>query len=273
MCIRDRYLPNEEPLVGLSTSAIYYVEVLSSNTTPDNIIRLYPSRSFITVTNIDASNPPYIEFDSSNQSSSTAEHKFVLLRHKNEQIGVQKVLRKFPAEVNIKSGESVSTEPGTTGILKNGVEVANYKSLDKIYFGPLSDFKILNQGKNFDVINLPTISIPSPGTGTTAIVQPVVKGSIQEVLVDQQHFDVERVMSITISGGNGSGAVLKPVVTKRQREIEFDARLKSVQGGVDQINDLIEFKRSHNLENGEPLVYHNNGCLLYTSDAADEEDV
>mgnify|MGYP003299707305 FL=1 len=28
------YLPNEEPLVGLSTSAIYYVEVLSSNTTP-----------------------------------------------------------------------------------------------------------------------------------------------------------------------------------------------------------------------------------------------
>ena len=255
------YLPNEKPLVGLSTSAIYYVEVLSSNTTTNNILRLYPSRSFITVTNIDASNPPYIEFDSSNQSSSTAEHKFVLLRHKNEQIGVQKVLRKFPAEVNIKSGESVSTEPGTTGILKNGVEIANYKSLDKIYFGPLSDFKILNQGKNFDVINLPTISIPSPGTGTTAIIQPVVKGSIKEVLVDQQHFDVERVMSITISGGNGSGAVLKPVVTKRQREIEFDARLKSVQGGVDQINDLIEFKRAHNLENGEPLVYHNNGNL------------
>ena len=68
-------------------------------------------------------------------------------------------------------------------------------------------------------------------------------------------------MSITISGGNGSGAVLKPVVTKRQREIEFDARLKSIQGGVDQINDLIEFKRAHNLENGEPLVYHNNGNL------------
>ena len=68
-------------------------------------------------------------------------------------------------------------------------------------------------------------------------------------------------MSITISGGNGSGAVLKPVVTKRQREIEFDARLKTVQGGVDHINDLIEFKRPHNLQNGEPLVYHNNGNL------------
>jgi hypothetical protein len=254
------YLPNEEPLVGLSTAAIYFVEVLDGSL-PKNVIRLYPSRSFITVTNIEASNPPYIEFDNTNQTSSTAEHKFVLLRHRNEQIGVQKVLRKFPAEVNIKSGESVSTEPGTTGILKNGVEIANYKSLDKIYFGPLSDFKILNQGKNFDVINLPTISIPSPGTGTTAIVQPVVKGSIKEVLVDQQHFDVERVMSITISGGNGSGSVLKPVVTKRQREIEFDGRLKTVQGGVDHINDMIEFKRPHNLQNGEPLVYSNNGNL------------
>ena len=255
------YLPNENPLVGLSTGTIYYVEVLDSNTLDDNVIRLFPSRSFITVTNVEASNPPYVEFDNSNQTSSTAEHKFILLRHRNEQIGVQKVLRKFPAEVNIKSGEAIKTEPGTTGILKNGVEIANYKSLDKIYFGPLSDFKILNQGKNFDVINLPTISIPSPGTGTTAIVQPVIKGSLKEVLVDQQHFDVERVMSITISGGNGSGAVLKPVVTKRQREIEFDGRLKSVQGGVDQINDLIKFKRPHNLENGEPLVYNNNGNL------------
>ena len=255
------YLPNEEPLKGLTSGGIYYVKVLNSNTLNNNVLRLYPSRSFITVTNVDLSNPPYIEFDNTNQSSTTAEHKFVLLRHKNEQIGVQKILRKFPAEVNIKSGESVSTEPGTTGILKNGVEIANYKSLDKIYFGPLSEFKILNQGRNFDVINLPTISIPSPGTGTTAIVQPVIEGSIKEVLVDQQHFDVEKVMSVTISGGNGSGAVLKPVVTKRQREIEFDARLKSVQGGVDHINDIIEFDRAHNLENGEPLVYHNNGNL------------
>ena len=63
---------------------------------PKNVIRLYPSRSFITVTNVEASNPPYIEFDNTNQTSSTADtHKFVLLRHKNEQIGVQKVLRNF----------------------------------------------------------------------------------------------------------------------------------------------------------------------------------
>ena len=252
------YVPNEQPLVGLENGGIYYVEVLDSSGLAKNVLRLFPSRSFITVTNVEPSNPPYIEFDISS-SSSTQEHKFILLRHRNEQIGVQKVLKKFPAEVNIKSGTSAKTEAGTTGILKNGVEIANYKSLDKIYFGPLSDIKILNQGKNFDVVNPPTISIPSPGTGTTALVQPVVSGSIEEMLVDQQDFDVERVMSITVSGGNGSGAVIKPVVVKRQREIAFDGRLKNVQGGVDQINDIIEFKKPHNLENGEPLVYHNNG--------------
>ena len=51
------YMPNENPLVGLSTGTIYYVEVLDSNTLDDNVIRLFPSRSFITVTNVEASNP------------------------------------------------------------------------------------------------------------------------------------------------------------------------------------------------------------------------
>ena len=258
------YIPSGIPLVGLDTSGVYYVERLTAPNGAKNVLRLYPSRSFITVTNVDASNPPYVEFSDVDSNgvkviNDADTHRFVLLRHKNEQIGVQKVLKKFPAQVNIKSGKSVKTEAGTTGILKNGVEIANYKSLDKIYFGPLSEFKILNQGKGFDVINLPTVSIPSPGTGTTALVQPVVSGVLDEVLVDQQHFDVEKVMSVTISGGNGSGAVLKPVVTKRTREISFEGRLKNVRGGVDQINNLIEFKRPHNLENGEPLVYNNNG--------------
>ena len=82
---------------------------------------------------------------------------------------MQKILKKFPAEANIKSGNSVKTEVGTIGILKNGVEIANYKSLDKIYYGPLSDFIIFNQGRNFDVVNPPQINVPAPaGAGTTA---------------------------------------------------------------------------------------------------------
>ena len=54
----------------------------------------------------------------------------------------------------------------------------------------------------------------------------MITGSLEEILVDQQDFDVEKVLSVTISGGNGSGAILKPIVTKRKREIVFDGRLK-----------------------------------------------
>ena len=255
------YVPSEDPLVGLDTTGgIYYAEVLPDDSgNPDKILRLYPSRSFITVTNVNLARPPYIEFTNTGIST-TGTHKFVLLRHKNEQIGVQKILKKFPAEANIKSGNSVKTEVGTTGILKNGVEIANYKSLDKIYYGPLSDFIIFNQGKNFDVVNPPQISVPAPaGAGTTALIQPVITGELKEVLVDQQNFDIERISSITLSGGNGSGAILKPIVTKRKRVITFDGRLRSNRGGVDHIADIIYTDLPHNLQSGEPLIYGNNG--------------
>ena len=188
----------------------------------------------------------------------SGEHSFVLLRHKNEQIGVQKILKKFPAEANIESGTSTLTDPGSTGILVNGVEITNYKSEDTIYYGPLSNIKILNGGTNFDVINLPNIVIPQAGSGTTALMQPVVQGSLKEILVDQQFFDIERVLSLTISGGNGTGAVLDPVVRKRHRELSFDGRKTSVRGGVDISFDQIIFNRPHNLLNGEALIYDKN---------------
>ena len=93
----------------------------------------------------------------------------MLLRHKNEEIGVQKILKKFPAVANIQSGGASITEPGATGILINGVEITNYKSEDKIYYGPLTDVKVLNGGSNFDVINIPSITIPQAGSGVNSI--------------------------------------------------------------------------------------------------------
>ena len=190
--------------------------------------------------------------------SVTTEHSFVLLRHKNEEIGVQKILKKFPASSNIKSGDASPTEPGATGILINGVEITNYKSEDKIYYGPLSEVKILNGGSNFDVINMPNITIPQVGSGTTALIQPVIKGELKEVLVDQQSFDIEDVLSVTLSGGNGTGAVLKPVIRKRFRELTFDGRTTALRGGIDITHDQLIFSQPHNLLTGEPIVYNNN---------------
>ena len=111
-------------------------------------------------------------------------------------------------------------------MLVNGTEIVNYKSNDKIYYGPIKNVRLYNGGKNYDVINPPTIEIGSPGAAyTTALVRPVVRGSVTEVQIDPQDFDLVDVTSITIDGGNGSGAVLQPILETRYREIEFDARL------------------------------------------------
>ena len=228
------------------TEDVYYVKVLADK----KQIKLYASRSFIVIDD-------NIEFTALPVGS--GKQSFVLLRHKNEQIGVQKILKKFPVEPNIKSGKSSLTSPGATGILINGVEIINYKSDDKIYSGsPLSSIKLLNGGSNYDAINLPKIVIPRVGLGTTALVQPVISGSLKEVLVDQQNFDIEKILSITLSGGGGSGAILRPIVTKRVREISFDARQSTVGGGVDINHDRIIINGGHNLLSGEPLVYDNN---------------
>ena len=250
------YKPKNPKLsLGGLEEGVYYIEKL----TPNNQIKIYPSRSFIPISdNLEFTNGEIIvgvattaavgvntikvdsteniqvgdvisgtnvptgittisSIDSTNnvltvvglttsgipagtRISVTTEHSFVLLRHKNEQIGVQKILKKFPATANIQSGDADITEPGATGILVNGVEITNYKSEDKIYYGPLTDVKLLNGGSNFDVINLPSIEIPQAGSGVTALVQPVIKGDLKEVLVDQQSFDIEDVLSVTIEG-------------------------------------------------------------------------
>ena len=96
-------------------------------------------------------------------SAGAGTHKFVLASQKSEAIYPQQLLKKFPIVRNIKDGKGTSTIPGSTGMLVNGTEVVNYKSNDKIYFGPIKNVRLYNGGKNYDVINPPTIEIGSPG--------------------------------------------------------------------------------------------------------------
>ena len=45
----------------------------------------------------------------------------------------------------------------------------------------------------------------------------------------------------------------------RYREVEFDARLTSGGGSVDNSADTITFNKPHNLRDGDALVYSRNG--------------
>ena len=238
---RVYYQPSSISLIGLEAGS-YYVEVLSDN----KKIKLYSSPAFVGTTPLKFRVP----------DSGVDTQTFTLYSQRSNQIGVQKVLKKFPLQSQIKS-PGVETIPGTTGMLINGVEINNYKSLDKIYYGPLESLDVLNGGENFDVINLPTISIAS-GT-SDALAQPVISGSIINVYIDAQDYDINKILSIDVSGGNGSGAILEPIIRKRVREIDFDGRTVVNGGGISTTGNRISFLTAHNLNNGEEVVYNSNG--------------
>ena len=241
---RIYYQPSGAPIVGLDTGD-YYVQVLD----PSNKIRLYSSLSFVGTNS-------FLTFSDSDFVNQT--HRFTLYSQKSGIIGAQKLFKKFPLSESIDTGNGELTLPGSVGMLINGVEINNYKSNDKVYYGPLESISVLNGGIGYDVINPPLISV-SPGSGSTALVHPVVSGSIEKVYIDSQDYDINTIVSIGITGGNGSDCVLEPILTKRRRDIFFDGRLSTNSGGISSTTNQLVFLTDHNLSNGELIVYNSNG--------------
>ena len=237
---------NGDSLVGLDTG-IYFIDKIG-----DKSIRLFGSPSGIA----DGKNITF------SKSDNDGIHNFVLFSHKSGEIGAQKLIKKFPLSQNLNIGNNDSTPTGQIGMLKNGVEISNYKSEDKMFFGPLTEVNVLNGGENFDVINPPIISVSS-GIGITALVQPVVSGKVEDVFIDTQSFDVDKVISIGVTGGNGSGCILESVIGIRFREELFNAQPTTSGGGISTIvtgNPVsrITFDRDHNFINSEPIIYDSN---------------
>ena len=237
------YSPENESLVGLQTGN-YYIKVVSSNK-----FRLYNSPVLID----SGSN---VTFQVPNSGIGT--HTFTLDSQIKTDLGIQKLLRKFPLEKNIENGSGSLTTPGNTGMLINGVEISNYKSNDVIYYGPIEGADILSGGEDFDVINPPLVEV-STGAGTTAKIQPVVSGGFEKVYVDSQDYNIGKITSINISGGNGSGAVIEPVIIERPREVLFNSDEFSSGGGVSESTNQILFLTDHNFVNGQEVVYNSLG--------------
>ncbi len=143
-------------------------------------------------------------------------------------------------------------------MLINGVEIDSYKSTDKIYYGPLKSVDVLNGGNNYDVINLPKIVV-SAGFGQTALIQPVISGSLNKIYVENQEFDIEKILSIGVNGGNGKGAVLEPTLNLRVREVLFDGRATTIGGGINTTTGQLTFDADHYFNDGEEIFYNANG--------------
>jgi hypothetical protein len=240
---------SDNPIIGLTNNAEYFVEVLSSK----NKIRLYSSRSFIVT-------GEFIEID---KIYDLGNHKFTLSSEFGKLLAPKKSLAKFPTKQNFNFDSKTSTKSGSVGTLINGVDIINYKSNDKIFYGPLKNLRVINSGLDYDVINPPKIIISNSGVGlgTTALANVVVSGSVKNVVIDPQSVSIKRIISAKISGGNGSGAILEPVLSSQYREIEFNALQSTVGGGINISNETIVFSDYHNLKDGQKIVYNSNGNL------------
>ena len=162
----------------------------------------------------------------------------------------QKLLRKISTP--IVQGSKTSTKPGTTGILRNGVEIQNYKSEDVVNYGPIQSVDVLVPSNGIDVINLPDMIISdSVGTGATGII--AVSGSLREVRVLDSGFDYLHTPTLKVDGGNGQGAFGSVNMKLINHAPKFFA--DEVSDKVSLTNDTIGFSTFHKFRNAEQVIY------------------
>ncbi len=142
----------------------------------------------------------------------------------------------------------------------NGVEITNYKTSDTIYYGPIETIDVSSSGNSeYDVINPPILQIsdtePSVGVGVGTGCEAVcnVTGSLSRVNILNKGFDYTDIPKVTISGGNGTGAIAKCNVSKITHFNNFNAG--SLYDDVKPDDNVIGFTTDHRFRNFEQVIY------------------
>jgi len=170
-----------------------------------------------------------------------------------ETLQSQKLVRSINPPVN--TGTVYETTPGSTGILINGVEILNYKSYDKVYYGKLESIDVLAPGRDYDVINPPITKITDAvGTGATGFV--AISGSLKEIRIIDPGFGYETKPIISITGGNGEGADVSINMQEVTHSIPFFSSSSKVGlGTTGTLSSTIGFSTYHKFANGEQVLY------------------
>ena len=119
-----------------------------------------------------------------------------------------------------------------------------------MYYGQINEIEVLNSGKDYDIINSPTLSVVDL-SGSGCIAHGNFSGSISEIIVDNKGFDYTTTPSVTISGGNGTGARCEAKMrgfTHSKAYTDFNVDLATNA-----------FDGEHRFLNGEEVVYTTTG--------------
>ena len=173
----------------------------------------------------------------------------------------QNILREIALPQN--DNEEISpTNPGFTGILVNGVQVLNYKAGDVIKYGQINGIEVSSPGNSYDVINPPLVHIKdNVGSGATGFA--AVEGSVSELRLLDSGFDYEEIPTVTINGGNGTGAKIDVLMKQISHSVDFFADANIHQGQtyawVSLTDNTIGFNTYHKFRNAERVIYQTNG--------------
>jgi len=218
--------------LGISAGT-YFVRKVDSNT-----IKLSRSRQNL-YKNI------YINF-----STTVTDNKLTFSGFADKTLSSQKLIRTIQIPQNVV--ENYETKFGNIGILANGVEILNYKSRDKVFYGALEKINVLSSGTDYDVINPPVLSInDTVGSGATGYCE--VQGKLKSIEVIDGGFDYVSEPIITITGGSGSGAKATAELFSFDHSVSFNATAGA--GLVNLTNNTISFFTTHKFRDAEKIIY------------------
>ena len=219
---------------------IYFIKRVDSNN-----IKLAKSRS-------DLNNNIFITLLS---STDVVNNTIKFYKFYNKSLKNQKLLREIAEPIN-DGGLYPTSDYSKTGILINGVEILNYKSSDRVYYGRLESINVSSGGSGYDVINPPLVSVAdSIGVGATGHCS--VSGSLSEIRIIDPGFNYVEEPVIKITGGNGFGAIAKANMKLINHEVSFSSSPAAQL--VNLTSDTIGFSTYHKFRNAEKVIYVTNG--------------
>lgn len=226
---------------GLFADGLYFIKRVSGST-----VKFARSRN-------DIYNNTFVSVESS--VTITPGNTIEPYKFKDKSIEEQKLFKRI--SISKDDGEIYPTVPErTNGIFVNGVELINYKSEDVIRYGEIERIDILAPGSNIDVINVPNLVIDDAiGTGATGYA--AVKGVVTEIRVEEPGFDYVREPTVTISGGNGTGAKANVSMKQIGHKVDFfaDAASANVIVGTASTQSIIGFSTYHKFRDAERVLY------------------
>lgn len=235
--------------VGIETGNSYYI------TSVNNFqIRLSYSRSDLS----SSLYVPFIEYDLKNfETGRITNITLIPTSLYNQNFNSNKLFKKFPKN-NLESIIKDETPPGSIGVFTNGVELRNYKSFDKIYYGPIESITVLNSGYDYDLKNPPQFKVFYDGNEfENTKILPQLEGKLIKLSVTDPGFDYVEVPIVNVLGGNSSNDSTQVKLKNVINEINFNASTKGTV--INTSSNIFVFGKKHRFVSGEPVLYKTFG--------------